>query len=469
MHAGTTMRRRKRGAGVLTLSVALLALLSGCSDSLPSLPKVSELNPFKEKIPPLPGKRIPVMPAQEKISGELADGSARIVIPPPRINESWAQPGGESNNAPGNLELPGSIKQAWSADAGKGSSKTGRVMASPIVYDGRVYALDAQGNVSAFAVSGGSAVWRVSLAPDNPNKGSGFSASSLFSLGGGDDGGAYGGGLAADGGRIYAASGYGTVVALEPGTGKRLWEKSLGVPIRASPTSANERVYVTSIEGRLYCLSGIDGTELWSVRGLPQQASLGLNSSPAIEGDIVVVPYASGDLVGLKVADGAAVWSESLSRTRTTSQLASMSDAARPAIEGGVVFAIGHGGRMVATKTSSGERLWSLNVPGTQMPWVAGESVYVVDTSGQLMAINRRDGKIQWTSKMAGATTWSGPVLANGTLWLTSNKGHLAGVDALTGRATGQMELGDPIYIAPIVAQGRMFVLTDEAKLIALN
>jgi outer membrane protein assembly factor BamB len=409
------------------------------------------------------------MPMQEKVGGELADGSAPIVIPVARANESWAQPGGEANNAPGNLVLPGSIKQAWSASAGKGTSKTGRVMASPIVYDGRVYALDAQGNVSAFAVSGGSSVWRVSLAPENASKPSSFSPSNLLSLGGGDDGGAYGGGLAADGGRIYAASGYGTVVALEPGTGKRIWEKSLGVPIRSSPTAANDRVYAITIEGRLYCLSGMDGTELWSVRGLPQQASLGLNASPAVEGDIVVAPYASGDLVGLRVADGAAAWSESLSRTRTTSQLASMSDAARPAIDGGVVFAVGHGGRMVATKVSTGERLWSLNVPGTQMPWVAGETVYVVDTSGQLMAINKRDGKIQWTSKMAGATTWSGPVLANGTLWLTSNKGQLAGVDALTGRATGQMDLGDPVYIAPIVAQGRMFVLTDEAKLISLN
>jgi outer membrane protein assembly factor BamB len=458
-----------RGAGTLVLSVAAVALLSGCSDSLPSLPKVSELNPFKEKTPPLPGKRIPVMPMQEKVGGELADGSAPIVIPVARANDSWPQPGGEANNAPGNLVLPGSIKQAWSASAGKGTSKTGRVMASPIVYDGRVYTLDAQGNASAFAVNGGSSVWRVSLAPDNANKGSGFSPSNLFSLGGGDDGGAYGGGLAADGGRIYAASGYGTVVALEPGTGKRMWEKSIGVPIRSSPTAANDRVYVISIEGRLYCLSGIDGTELWSVRGLPQQASLGLNASPAVEGDMVVAPYASGDLVGLRVSDGTAAWSESLSRTRTTSQLASMSDAARPAIDGGVVFAVGHGGRMVATKASTGERLWSLNVPGTQMPLVAGETVYVVDTSGQLMAINKRDGKIQWTSKMSGATTWSGPVLANGTLWLTSNKGQLAGVDALTGRATGQMDLGDPVYIAPIVAQGRMFVLTDEAKLISLN
>lgn len=461
-----------RNPGLMAIAASLLcaAALSGCADSMPSLPKVSELNPFKEKIPPLPGKRISVIPSQDKkIPGELADGSSPITLPPPHANDSWAQPGGEPTNAPGHLELASAVREAWSADAGTGSSKNGRISASPIVYDGRVYTLDADSNVSAFALSGGSAVWKASLEPTNENKGgSSFSASNLFSLGG-TDGGAYGGGLAADGGRIIAASGYGNVIALDPASGKRLWEKSIGAPVRASPTAVAERVFVVTVEGRFYCLSGIDGTELWSVRGLPQSASLGLNSSPAIEGDIVVVPYASGDLVALKIADGSAIWSENLSRTRTTSQLASMSDAARPAIDGGTVFAVGHGGRMVATQAKSGERLWSLNVPGTQTPWVAGDAVFVVDTTGQLMAITRRDGKIQWTAKLPEASSWSGPTLAGGTLWLASSKGQLVGVDAATGRVGTPMDLGNAVYIAPVVAQGKMFVLTDNAKLIALN
>jgi len=458
-----------RTSGLKAAAIIGLAVLSGCSDSLPSLPKISELNPFKETQPPLPGKRIPVMPAQEKIPGELADASSPIALPPAHVNESWTQPGGEATNAPGHLELSGSVHPTWSADAGKGSSKFGRVTASPIVFDGRVYALDADGTVSAFSLSGGSALWRASLAPTAGNgQTSSFSASSLFSLGG-SDGGAYGGGIAADGGRIYAASGYGAIIALDPAGGKRLWEKNLGAPVRASPTAVGERVFVVTAEGRFFCLSGVDGAELWSVRGLPQQASLVLNSSPAVDGDIVVVPYPSGDLVALKVADGAAVWSESLARTRTTSQLTSMSDAARPAIDGGTVFAVGHSGRMVATQAKSGERIWSLNVPGTQTPWVAGDSVFVVDTSGQLMAITRRDGKVQWTSKLPGGTTWSGPTLAGGALWLTSSTGQLVGVDAATGRVTTQQDLGSPVYVAPVVAQNRMFVLTDDAKLIALN
>ena len=152
-----------------------------------------------------------------------------------------------------------------------------------------------------------------------------------------------------------------------------------------------------------------------------------------------------------------------------SSQLDSLTDAARPAIDSGVVFAVGHSGRMVATQAKNGERLWSLNVAGTQTPWVAGETVFVVDTSGQLMALSRRDGKVQWTTQLPSAKVWSGPTLAGGALWLTSNKGVLISVDAVTGKVDGQLELGEPVYIAPVVALGKMFIVTDKARLIALN
>lgn len=464
---------RDRLGRMATLGVGLLvvaSLLGACSDSLPSLPKVGDLNPFKETVPPLPGKRIAVLPAQENNTGELAEAAAPITLPPPRLNEAWAQPGGEPNNSPGHLALSGNnLHQAWSASAGKGKTKVGRVTAPPIVYDGRVFALDSDGSVSAFSIAGGS-LWKVGLSPTTDKTGPGFSAitENIMNLAA-DDGGGYGGGIAAEGGRIFAASGFGAVIALDPSNGNRVWEKNLSVPIRTAPTAAGDRLYVLTIEGKLYCLSTIDGAEFWVVRGLPQQASLGLNASPAVDGDVVVVPYSSGDLVALRASDGSGLWSESLSRQRTTSQLASMSDAARPVVDNGTVFAVGHGGRMVATVAKSGERLWSVTIPGTQPPYVAGDSVFVVDTSGQLMALNRRDGRTQWTTKMPGSNTWAGPVLANGILWLASKEGQLAGVDAATGRVTGQMEIGGAVFIPPVVAQGKMFVLTDDAKLVAFN
>jgi outer membrane protein assembly factor BamB len=452
-----TARGRQGGRGLCAAAALLSALsLVGCSDSLtgmslPSLPKIQDLNPFAEKEVPLPGKRVAVL-QREDATSELAAADKPIALPPPHLNDSWSQPGGVASNAPGHLAIGGGPKSAWSADAGTGSSFYGKLTASPIVYANRVYTLDAAGKVSAFNISGGSAVWRVSLTPKNEKDQEGF-----------------GGGLAADSGRLYAASGFGYVVALDANNGNKLWEKYLGSPLRSSPTVAAERIFVASKEGQVFCLSGSDGTELWNFRGMPERASLLINASPAVDGDVVVVPFPTGDLVALRVADGQPLWSESLSRTRTASSMAAMSDTARPVIDGGTVFAVGHAGRMVATAQKTGERLWSLTVPSSQAPWVAGDSVFVVDTGGQLMAISRREGKVQWTAKLPGNATWSGPVLAGNRLWLTSNKGQLISAEAATGRIVSTQDLGQPIYIAPVVAGARMYVLTDKAKLIALN
>jgi outer membrane protein assembly factor BamB len=447
-----------QGARSRAVCAALLcaAALCGCADSLagmslPSLPKIGDINPFAEKEVPLPGKRVAVM-QQENISVDLASANKPISVPTPRANDEWTQPGGMASNAPIHLVLGSSVKTSWSADAGTGSSFYGKLTASPIVYDNKVFTLDAAGKVSAFSTSAGSLVWRESITPPSEKEQEGF-----------------GGGLAIDSGRLYAATGYGYVVALDPKSGKKLWEKSVDSPIRSSPTAAGDRIFVVSKEGVTYCLSGTDGSEMWNFRGVVEKASILSNASPAIDGDIVIVPYPSGELVALRVSNGQPAWSESLSRTHTGSSLSALSDAARPVIDGGTVFAVGHAGRMIASVDKTGEQLWSLTVPGIQAPWVAGDTVFVVDITGQLMAITRRDGKIQWTTKLAGASTWSGPVLAGDRLWLTSIKGQLVSVEPATGKVATTQELGQPILIAPVVASGRMYVLTDKAKLIALN
>ncbi|NJO35506.1 MAG: tetratricopeptide repeat protein, partial [Rhodospirillales bacterium] len=228
--AGTCVRPLM--SAVLLLCASLGA---GCGDSMP---KLQDLNPFAEKEVPLQGKRVSVI-QQENITTEAVSANRPIVLPQPHANDAWSQPGGTATNAPGHLALNGSVKSAWSANVGTGSSFYGKLTASPIVYDGKVFTLDAAGKVTALSASGGAVAWRVSTTPPNEKDQEGF-----------------GGGLAADSGRVYAATGFGVVVALDAKGGKKLWEKNLGSPLRASPTAAGERVFVVTKEGKLFCLSG---------------------------------------------------------------------------------------------------------------------------------------------------------------------------------------------------------------------
>jgi len=459
-------RWTRLGLAALLGSAALA--VGGCAgEDGPELPKLAELNPFKEKQTPLPGRRIALTQDAARIPIDMVVADIPVVLPQARANDAWTQPGGQPDNAPGNLAIGGELKKSWTADAGTGSSNKGRVVASPVVADGRVYTLDADGLVTAFAVATGSAVWRAALTVDGKQQ-----SSMLSGLIGGDSGSkgaGYGGGLAFDGGRIYAASGYGVVAALDAATGTRIWEKNVGAPIRTSPTATGDRMYIVSTLGNLHCFNGADGTEMWTVHSLPQTASLLNNASPAVDGNMVVAPFASGEIMAINAGDGKTAWTESLTRTKLTSALNSLTDAGRPAIADGVVYAIGNAGKMIASNLKTGERLWSAAIAGTQTPWVAGDTVYVTDTGGQVFALARKDGKSQWITQMPQAKVWSGPTMAGGYLWLVSDKGALAALDATTGKVASSIKLESPVFIAPVVAGGKMFIMTDGAKLIALN
>ena len=101
----------------------ILLSLGGCasSDDGFEMPRIQDLNPFAEKQVPLPGKRMAVLQQDNKV-GDLASADQPLALPLEQTNEAWTQPGGSANNALGHLALPATIKTAWEANAGAGST-----------------------------------------------------------------------------------------------------------------------------------------------------------------------------------------------------------------------------------------------------------------------------------------------------------------------------------------------------------
>jgi outer membrane protein assembly factor BamB len=181
------------------------------------------------------------------------------------------------------------------------------------------------------------------------------------------------------------------------------------------------------------------------------------------------VPFPSGEITAIDIKSGQPKWTESLTKGAVNYAGTAIGEAARPVVDRDAVFAMSRGGQLVATSREKGERIWTKDIAGTQMPWVAGDTIFVVDMSGKLIALARKDGKVRWVTPLPGDGHWSGPVLAGNRLWLASSNGQLFGVDAVSGTISTQMDLGTPVTITPVVAEGRLYVMTSEAKLIAMN
>jgi outer membrane protein assembly factor BamB len=427
--------------------VAAMLLLAGCSSASKLLNDVTG-----ETDTVLPGKRESVMAPGANTDAPVADVGQPVVIPAAQTNASWSQPGGSPTNALGNLALGPSLTRSWASNAGEGSNDEGHVIASPIVANGAVYALDSEAKVTALSASGGQRRWRTSLVPERKETKS-----------------ISGGGLASEGGRLYATTPYGEVLALDASSGAILWRKKVEAPIRAAPTVADGTIYFTGSSNEVFALKTGDGSELWKYQGTGGHASIVSSTSPAVANGFVVMPTTSGEVIAFSSNDGLESWSDSLTSADPVAAASNIgSISGRPVIDGGQVFAISNAGKMASYSLASGERHWAKDISGSQTPWAAGDFVFVISNSRTMMAVSKRNGGVRWSTELPGKM-WAGPVLGGGRLLAVSSEGKLVSVSAETGQILTTSDMGGAFYIAPVIANGTVYLLSDDATLIALR
>jgi outer membrane protein assembly factor BamB len=425
----------------------------------------------------LKGERISLISLDDdlKVDADLAD--VQVVLPAPYRNPEWPQPGGFADNALYHLEAPGPLHEIWDADAGKGSDDDSRITAQPVIAGGRVYTLDAEAHVYVFNLRG-DPVWNKRLAPKD-----GTDMPTLWGLLGKPNTisppSGMGGGIAYDNGKIYVTSGFGVVIAMDAATGRELWRHDLGTPIINAPVVNGGRIFVSTHDNHFYALAEVDGRQLWEHRGIPESAGILASTNAAVAGQFVVVPYTSGEIFALSVDNGQVAWSDVLSRSGQVTALSELDDiAGRPVIDRGEVYAISHSGVMAAWNMVSGERLWTRNVGGTQTPWAAGDYVYVLTGDGQLLCLTRKEGKVRWLHQLPQyedeenknrPIDWTGPVLVSNRLIVMSSNGYAESISPYTGRLLGRVEMPGGTYVQPSVADGVMYIYTNDAELVALR
>ena len=434
---------------LLPLLFASLAVLPGCGMFKGSRPKQQTA-----------GERIAVLDFEQQVEAEAELQGLPVVLPAATVNAGWTQAAGSPSGAMGHLSLAENPSRVWSASIGKGSDKTRRLNATPVVADNRLFVMDTEGAVTAFDAANGQRLWRTQL-PDEREAGRA----------------AFGGGVSVQDSRVFLTTGLGTVAALDPATGSVLWQIRRPTPLRAAPTVVGGRLFVTSQDSQLAALSALDGSELWQVNATIEPAAILGAGAPAVAMNTAVAGFASGELFAMRVENGRTVWQDQLARTGRTTALGALSGiAASPVIDNGRVFAIGHGGRMLALELATGQRVWEREFAGVHTPAVAGDWVFAVTVDAQLVALTRTDGKVRWVKQLdrwrnaknrKGAIEWAGPLLAGGRLYVVSSRGVMAAVSPQTGEILATSKLADDAYLPPIVANRTLYMLTDDGTVTA--
>ena len=99
-------------------------------------------------------------------------------------------------------------------------------------------------------------------------------------------------------------------------------------------------------------------------------------------------------------------------------------------------------------------------------------------TDGRVAAIQANSGEVYWVTqlrqyekqkKKKGRIAYAGPIVASNQVIVVNSLGGLIALSPQTGERIGSLELKDPVYLEPISVGDKIFVLTDDARLIAIR
>ncbi len=459
---GPNRAQDRLGAPVARAAVVLLATVSLAACAGFNVPKVPGFGQRKHASARVaPGQRIPVLPSDQNLAPAAALKGVDFALPPPQHLADWPVPGGNLEQAVDHVDAGADLQVAWRHKIGAGVSKLTHIMAPPVVGDGHIFALDGRARVTALDAASGHELWTADLSDKK-----------------GMDRESFGGGIAYADGMIFMSSGYRFVAALDAKTGRLVWRIPTSSPVHGAPTVAGGKVYVIDVVDQLQAYDEKTGATAWTYQPLEEPARMLIASSPAVSGEEVVAPFASGELVALSTANGTDLWTDVLSLTNRNNALSEIRDiSGRPAIYRGSVYAGSHSGVMTAVDLRTGTTAWSLPLAMISSPWPAGDVVYAVGSNGDVVCAARDSGQIYWIRRLNEPlrkkfrSNWSGPMLASNRLLLVSDKGVILALDPHTGKDLKTVKLGpkEGAFLSPIASGSLLYILADDGELIAVR
>jgi outer membrane protein assembly factor BamB len=222
-------------------------------------------------------------------------------------------------------------------------------------------------------------------------------------------------------------------------------------------------VVVRTIDGRLTGLDANDGSQKWVYDQSVPPLSLRGNSSPVVVGDAVYNGFDNGKVAAVRLADGAPLWSQTLSSGEGRTEVERLADVDGDIVQvGGNVVAVGYRGQLAAIAADSGRPMWQRDVSSYGGAAASESALVVADADGNVWAFDRDTGASLWKQdqlkyRWLGTPSIVGKYVVIGDSegfvhWLSLDEGKFAARERLSKKAieSAPVVVGDTVYVEDI-------------------
>ena len=334
---------------------------------------------------------------------------------------------------------------------------------SPAVIGDTVFAADGYGLVVAVERATGRVKWRTRIG--RPMR-KGF-----MNLTDRSDTSFVTGGIGVSTAMIYLGTTRGEVVALSAADGEERWRVVLTSEVLAPPTASRDAVYVQTSDGNLFALAIEDGVQLWVFHSQNPLVTLRGTASPVFDSGIVYAGFGNGILVAIDSTSGELLWEQTVSLPEGTSELDRMVDVdGTPLIEQGAIVASAHQGSMVAMRRADGQPLWKAEIASTRALQSGYGLVFAISDENEIVGVEQRDGTVAWRQDKLLRRELTDPLAFSNYIFVGDLRGFVHVIAQSDGRFISRRRV-DSAAIQPTLTQveGMVYLQTKSGRLIALE
>ena len=379
-----------------------------------------------------------------------------ISLSKPKKNLSWKMHGLNHQNLLGNIYLSGIDNTFLKKKIGKNKFSTSQITTSPLIYKSNIFLSDDNGTI--FSISqNGKINWKKNIYKKIYKK---IYKNLTFTI---------------YKNNIYVADNIGFIYAISLDNGKLIWIKNHGIPLKSKIKIFDNKIFLINQDNRLIASSTKDGSVIWNIRSISSfiKSQNFLSLALSKQGDLIA-SNSSGDLLKIDPTNGNVYWS----LNTLGSMLAHATDFFKSSdiviINENIIFSTQTS--IFSYNLNDGYINWKKDVSSIAAPIVDGKNIFFVTENGYFVIIDINTGKIisannilKVLKKKKQFTKITGFIMGSGKIYSVTLNGYLIVSSASSGKVENFKKIGNSITSNPIINNGKLFIYTEDSRILGLN
>ena len=376
----------------------------------------------------------------------------KISISNPRKNLSWKMSSLNQQNFLGNIYLSGIDNIFLKKKIGKNKFPMSKIISSPLVFENNIIFSDNNGTI--FNINqNGEINWKKNIYKKIYKK---VYKNLVFSI---------------YQNNIYVADNIGFIYSIGLNNGKLVWIKNHGIPIKSNIKIYKNKIFLINQDNRILCFNTKNGSKIWDIRSVPSFIKLQnfLSSAISKQGDVIAI-NSSGDLLKVNANNGKIAWS--LNTLEST--LAHATDFFKSSeiviIDDDIIFS--SKSSIFSYNLNTGYTNWKQEVSSIGAPIIDGKNIFILTDNGYFVIIDKDTGIIisstnilKILKKKKQETKITGFIMGSGKIYSVTSNGYLIVSSPVSGKVEYFKKIGDPVTSAPIINNGKLYILTKNSRI----